>query len=263
MDLLQAIVLGAAQGFTEFLPVSSSGHLVLLQNIFGIGGDVPMIFDIMLHVGTLISVFVVLWKDIWAILRHPLQNKLGMLVLATIPAVVVALLFEDQISTAFDGQYLAYCFYATAAILIVAEVIATRIKAKRQEVVLPNALAMGCMQALAIFPGISRSGSTLAGGLASGLNRNTAARYSFIMSIPVILGSLVVGAKDLKENGMGEVGGLEILVGTAIAAVCGFVAIKFMLNLIQRKRLYGFAIYVACVATFVLLDQNVMHWFFK
>ncbi len=255
MSFLDSIILGAAQGFTEFLPVSSSGHLALLQAALGMG-EVPILYDVMLHVGTLIAVFIVLWKEIAGMLRHPVKNKLGMLILATVPAIVVTLIAEkfaaETFSDVLSGKYLAVGFFATTAVLVASELIARRIERKK-ELELPQAMAMGLMQAAAILPGLSRSGSTIAGGLFTGVGREKAAKFAFLMSIPAILGGVVFGAKDVMDNGMGDVSIPMVLIGLAVSAVCGYIAIKFMLKLISRYKLYGFAVYTAVMGAIVLI----------
>ncbi len=257
MDMIQSVILGVVQGFTEFLPVSSSGHLVLLQNVFGMG-EVPIFYDVMLHVGTLAAVFIVLWEEIKAIITHPVKNKLGMLIIATLPAIALTLIAEKAFPEAFadllNGKYLAFGFYGTTVVLVVSELIARRLEKKR-EVELPQAVVMGVMQAAALAPGLSRSGSTIAGGLFTGVEREAAAKFAFLMSIPAILGGLVFGIKDVMENGMGDVSMPAVLVGTIAAVVCGFLAINFMLKLIARHKLYGFAIYTAAIGTFVLVSS--------
>ncbi len=260
MDLFQSVILGIVQGFTEFLPVSSSGHLALLQAVFGIT-EVPIFYDVMLHVGTLVAVFIVLWKDIVGIITHPVKNKLGMLIIATVPAIVVTLIaqkvFPDVFSDLLAGKYLAFGFFATTVVLVVSELIARKLEKKR-DIGLPQATAMGLMQAAALVPGLSRSGSTIAGGLFCGVNREKAARFAFLMSIPAILGGVVFGAKDVAEKGMGEVTIPALLIGTAAAAVCGFIAIKFMLKLISKHKLYGFAVYTAALGALILIQTAVL-----
>ncbi|MEA5002169.1 MAG: undecaprenyl-diphosphate phosphatase [Christensenella sp.] len=258
MDFLESIILGAVQGFTEFLPVSSSGHLTLLQGLMGLS-EVPILYDVMLHVGTLIAVFIVLWPEIVAMITHPVKNKLGMLILATIPAVVVTLIAEKVAPAAFadilNGKYLAVGFFATTGVLVLCELIARR-QERKLEVELPQAMAMGLMQAAALLPGLSRSGSTIAGGLFTGVGRESAAKFAFLMSIPAILGGVVFGAKDVADNGMGNVSIPMVLVGLVVSAVCGFIAIKFMLRLISRHKLYGFAAYTAVIGVVVLVLTN-------
>jgi undecaprenyl-diphosphatase len=254
MNVLESIVLGLVQGLTEFLPVSSSGHLVLLQNIFGIS-EAPLFFDTMVHVGTLVAVFIVLWKSIWALFKKPF-HKLGYLIIATIPAIIFTLLFKDFIESTFTGKFLGYEFLVTALILIVAELLSDRIR-QRRHIKAGSAAVMGVMQAVSIFPAISRSGATIAGGLACGIERREAATFSFLMSIPAILGSVVLQGYDIVKQNTVTVDWVTTLIGMACAAVSGYFAIRFMIALVSKKKLYGFAIYVAIVGIFVLLDQNV------
>lgn len=254
MSISDTIILGIIQGLTEFLPVSSSGHLTLAQAIMGLD-EVPILYDIILHTGTLVAVFVVLWQEVVDILSHPIRYRLGMLIAATLPAAAVTILADYFAKDAFreilDGKYLAFGFFATSAILVASELLARRTELKRN-IRLPEALVMGGMQAAALFPGVSRSGSTISGGLFMGVKREAAARYAFLMSIPVILGSIVFGAKDVMENGMGDVSVVSMLIGFVVAALSGFGAIKFMLALINRHKLYGFAVYTAVAGLFVL-----------
>lgn len=132
----------------------------------------------------------------------------------------------------------------------------------RRKVTTKSALVMGCMQALAILPGVSRSGSTIAGGLLCGVERRQAANFAFLMSIPMIIGSAIFEGKNVMEMGIENVPVISVVVGTAAAAVSGFFAVKFMLNLIQRKKLFGFALYVAILGIWVILDQNIFHLVF-
>lgn len=263
MSIFEAIFLGIVQGLTEFLPVSSSGHLVLFQQIFGVECDV-MLFDILLHVGTLFAVVVVLWSEIVKILKKPFQKLTGMLVVATIPAVAATLFFEDFITEAFEGALLGAGFLATAFVLMLSELISEYGKQKQAEMTYPRALGVGCMQALAILPGLSRSGSTMAGSLMTGVNREDAANFSFLMSIPIILGSVVYQGYGMLTEGIAFEQSMLIpsLVGMLCAAVSGFFAVKFMLNLIKKHRLFGFAIYTALLGIAVVLDQCVLHLVF-
>lgn len=263
MSIWQAIILGIVQGLTEFLPVSSSGHLVLMQNIFGIEGEM-LFFDTMLHVGTLVAVVIVFWKDIVNIVRRPVQKLTGLLIIATIPAVLATLLLGDFFDDAFSGRYLGFGFILTGILLTVAELIAARRGKRRQkrDISVGNAIGIGCMQAVAILPGVSRSGSTLVGALFAGIDRNLAARFSFLMSIPVILGSVVLQGAKVVMGGAGEVHILPTLVGMVFAAAAGLFAVRVMLYIIRKKKLYGFAIYVAVLGALVLLDQFVFHLVF-
>lgn len=273
MNVLQAAILGLIQGLAEFLPISSSGHLMLAEKLLGIkeGG---LLLTVLLHLGTLIAVFVIFWQDWWAMLKNPFKNRVfWMLVLATLPAVVVALFFEEQIDTLFSGWFLGCSFLITALLLMAAELFSRRSvtgkhaskAADVRQVGVKQALAMGGMQAFAVLPGVSRSGSTMVGGMWAGLNRSTAAKFSFMMSAPAILGSLVFEAKDLfGAEAIAFTGGwLAPLVGIVVAAVSGFFAIRWMMNLVQRVSLKWFALYVAIVGVFVLVDQLFIGRFFE
>jgi len=267
MSTLNAIILGIIQGLTEFLPVSSSGHLVLLQRLFGIQ-EPSLFFDTMLHLGTLLAVFVVLWKDIWEILKKPIQKLTGFLIIATIPAVIAALTFKDVIEEIFiSARFLGVCFLITTVLLTASELLSRRVKNdnKMKETKNMNwldALIIGLMQAIAIPPGISRSGATISGALFRGLDRDFAARFSFLMSIPAILGAVVLQTKDLIKIGASDPGGFSVnaaavIAGTITAAIVGFFAVKFMLKIIRERSLFGFAIYTGVLGALVIFDQLV------
>jgi undecaprenyl-diphosphatase len=265
MSLVEAIILGALQGITEFLPVSSSGHLVLLQMVFGISEPV-LLFDTMVHVGTLAAVFVVLRQDILAILRRIIQPITAFLVLATIPTVIAALLFKDRIETAFaSGSFLGFAFLFTALALLTSEYLSggggpVR-SAGRTYMTWIDALVIGLCQAVALVPGVSRSGLTLSGGLSLGLDRELTARFSFLLSIPAILGALALQVKDLAEGGgAGGIGAGPLIAGTLTAAFVGFFAVKFMLKIVRERSLKGFAVYVAVLGSLALVDRFVTHF---
>jgi undecaprenyl-diphosphatase len=271
MSILAAIVLGVIQGLTEFLPVSSSGHLVLFQKIFGIE-EPALLFDIMLHVGTLVAVFAVLWKDVWAILRRIFQPLTAYLIIATIPTVIFALVFRNPLEKLFEtGQFLGVCFLITAALLAAAELLSRRAVAggglkKLGEMNWLDALVIGIMQAIAIVPGVSRSGATLSGALSRRLNRDFAARFSFLLSIPAILGAAVFQLKDVVKSGetaAGDgIGAAAMIAGTVSAAIVGFFAVRLMLKIVREKSLWGFAIYTGILGILVLVDQFGTHFVF-
>ena len=257
MNLWQAILLGLVQGLCVFLPVSSSGHLVLFQTILGVD-DPGILLDTLLHVGTLIAIFVAFWKDIWAMIRRPLSKPVYLLV-ATIPAVIATLLLGDFFETAFTGEFLGLGFLATSVILFVSG----RRQGHRREVTYADAAVMGCFQAFAILPGVSRSGSTISGGLLRGVDREEAARFSFLMSIPAILGSVVLQVKDLVTGGIETSLTLgPVIVGMVVAALSSLAAIKLMLCIVRRTNLKWFALYTAVLGVLVCLDQWVFHIFF-
>jgi len=272
MNIIHAVLLGIIQGLTEFLPVSSSGHLVLFQKLFGIS-EPALLFDTMLHVGTLAAVVVVLWKDIWAILRKLNQPLTVYLIIATIPTVIAALIFRKPLERAFEtGHFLGFAFLLTSALLIGAELLAKRsatLGKTTKNAATTNwldALVIGIMQAIAIIPGVSRSGATLSGALSRGLDRDFAARFSFLLSIPAILGAMVFQLKDLVKGDIetasvtvaGNIGTAAMIAGTLSAAIVGFFAVRLMLKIVREKSLWGFAVYTGVLGLLVLLDQFVL-----
>jgi undecaprenyl-diphosphatase len=279
MTIIEALVLGAVQGVTEFLPVSSSGHLVLVQKIFGIQEPV-LFFDTMVHVATLAAVFTVLRRDIWDILRRFFQPLTLWLVIATLPAAAAALLFKDTIEEAFvSGSFLGFAFLITAALIFLAEFLfrgsgkpgglpaklnGSDVPRGKDEMTWLDALIIGVLQALAIAPGISRSGSTLAGALSRRMDRDFAARFSFLLSIPAILGALVLQIRDLAKTteAVSGIGVPELAAGTAAAAVVGFFSIRFMLKIVRERPLYGFSVYTALLGVLVLVDRFGTRFFF-
>lgn len=257
MDIWQAFVLGLVQGLTEFLPVSSSGHLMFFERCFGLE-DITLFFPIVLHLGTLVAVCTVFFKDIINLFRKPFKT-LGFLVLATIPAALVGLLAEDYIEDFVNGEYfgiiIAVLFLVTAALLFTTEMLAKRRKAELplcMRTVLPMAFA----QAFAVFPGISRSGATICAGTLSGGKSEEVAKFSFLMSIPVILGSFVVSlAKGLYKGEIqaefaanGAVYGWSIALGFVISALAGLFAIKLMLGAIKKANYKWFSLYLVLLA---------------
>lgn len=260
MTIWIALLLGIVQGLCEFLPISSSGHLVLLHNLFGIE-EGALFFTIMLHVGTLIAVFIVYYREIANMIRHPIQKQVGMLLLALAPTVVLALLFKDFFQDAYTGRWLGLGFLLTALILFLTERAPGGKKDMKSMHVL-DALSVGLMQGVAILPGISRSGSTIAGGVFRGMDRKAAADFSFLLSIPSILGSVVFEIPDVLREGLGGIQWPHILVGMAAAALSGYFAIRVMLKIVTKKRLAPFAIYVGVLGALILIDQFVTNLFF-
>ncbi len=263
MNLFQAGFLGLIQGLAEFLPISSSGHLEVAQHLLGVSGesDQMLLLSVLLHVGTLLSVIVIFWKDWMEVLRHPIKSRtLGLLIVASLPALALAVALGDKIDALFGSGFIGAAFLVTGAFLLLAERLSRRGRHRqtRDAVTIKDAAVMGCMQAVALIPGVSRSGSTLLGGIASGLNRQRAAKFSFMMSAPAILGSLLVEGKDALESGLLSQmtdNLLPLLFGIAVSAVAGFLAIRYMLKLITRVSLNWFALYVFVVGAVVIALQ--------
>jgi undecaprenyl-diphosphatase len=283
MSIIQAIILGLVQGITEFLPVSSSGHLALLQKIFGIEGNV-FLFDIALHLGTLLAVFVVLRNDITNILKRPFQKLSGLLIVSTLITAVFALLLKKipapqtglslLESAGSSTGFLGCAFLTTALLLFAAEKLSkhapsrTPVREKEDRaatISVLDAVIIGAAQGLGILPGVSRSGSTLAGALARNPDRDFAARYSFLLAIPAILGALVLELKDSFDAGAPVFAGIgtgAVIAGTASAAIVGFFAVNSMLRIVRTKKLYGFSIYTALLGIIILFDTFITKLFF-
>lgn len=272
MSFLQSLILGIVQGLTEFLPVSSSAHLVLVP--FLLKWNIPesqvFPFDVLVQIGTLVAVIVYFWKDLWAILkafftglakRKPFEDanaRMGWyLILATIPAGLAGLFLKDKVEAAFNSPRMtAWFLVGTAALLLLAEFFSRRSR-KLDDLKWFDALWIGLFQAVSIFPGISRSGSTITGGMTRHLDRPSAARFSFLMSIPVMIAAGLVSALDLLE--VPNLGAFlpKIMLGFVAAAVVGYLSIHWLLSFLNKRSLVWFAGYCVLLAAIVLLVSGV------
>jgi undecaprenyl-diphosphatase len=270
----QAVVLGAVQGLTEFIPVSSSAHLIIVP--FLTGWPVPdLAFDVSVHVGTALAVVVYFRRDLWGLVvgtvrtvgrrgdaadRHQARLIL-LLAVASVPAGVAGFLleglFEDLFTTAGDvdrvgAAVVGVALLGTAALLMAGEVVLRRRGDTHRDVRTISwwdAITVGLFQAVAIVPGISRSGATIAAGLFRGLSREAAARFSFLLSLPAIAGAALLSLPDVPSDA--DWGALAL--GTAVAAVAGFAAITFLLRYLRTRSLWPFAIYCVVAAAVTLL----------
>lgn len=242
---LALFFLGIVQGLTEFLPVSSSGHLVLFSKIFGV--QESLFVSILLHVATLLSICVVFWKEIWHMIRHPFSKETLSIVLATIPTCIVVLCILPIVKSSFAGGLLPLCFALSAVFLLLAEVFTK--KKPQSEFSYKTAFFMGLAQGFAVFPGLSRSGTTISAGVFSGAERKDVAKFSFLMSIPIILLSLLM---EIFEICTGEQA-LTIPVGAiALAFVTAFLvgifAIRLTLKITEKAGLKWFSAYLVVIA---------------
>ena len=256
MNWWQALILGLVQGLGEFLPISSSGHLVLTREILGISGEY-MLFDMLLHVGTVCAIFVVFFKDLIALFKPPFKT-IGYILLASVPAIIVGLLFNSHLESFFSGaKYLCFFFLFTAVLMLTTEILGKRLYKEPKPFTWITAVSMGLMQGIAVFPGISRSGSTLFGGTVAGGKREEIAKFSFFMSIPVILGGAVLQLFGL-EGGL-SVDWWCILIGMISSFLSGLLAVKLMMRLIAKADYKWFALYllVVSVLTFVFFFIGV------
>ncbi|MCL2366025.1 MAG: undecaprenyl-diphosphate phosphatase [Oscillospiraceae bacterium] len=245
MSLLEAIILGFIQGISEFLPVSSSGHLLVFHHIFGITAEDNLTFIIVLNMGSLMPLLFVFRKELWALIKNPLQKTTALLIIATIPLVIVTLFLEGFIESMFHMvRFLPIGFIITGVVLLLSD----RLKNNRknmEEISLIDAALIGCAQALAVFPGISRSGSTITATMARGVNRESAAKFSFLMSVPAAFGAMlfrisrIIADPELIER----LNFVNLGAGFVTAAITGYVAINFMLAIIKKAKLKYFALY--------------------
>lgn len=262
MGLFQALILGIIQGATEFLPISSSGHLVLFPAF--LGWDSPsLVFDTSVHLATLIAVVAVFWRDLimliiswWRGLKNgrPFESTESRLawwvIVGTVPGVLAGLFLEDTFESFFASPRAAGCFLLlTAVLLVLAEVLGRR-RRDITTVTWLDSLLIGVGQAAAISPGLSRSGTTMAVGMFRGITRESAARFSFILSVPIITGAGLVQLYDLLRYGNFSAEATSLLIGFLSAAISGYLAIRWFMSYLRKRPLYPFSIY--CVAVGVL-----------
>lgn len=272
LTVVQASILGLIQGLGEFLPISSSGHLALLQYFFGIEEASVLFFSVMLHLGTLVSVFIIYWKDIVELFKELIEvfkdvfsgkglrigknptRKLGFLIItATIPTAIIGLVFQNLFSKFYGSLIAIGCgLLITSLILYIAEKMGGGKKVEKTTL-FRNALFVGIMQGIAITPGISRSGSTLFAGLVSGLERKFAVKFAFLISIPSILGSVVLELPKALKAGIPSSLWAPMIVGMLISALCGIFAIKVMIKIVSDKKLSVFSVYTLVLGLTALL----------
>ena len=286
MSMLSSIFLGLVQGITEFLPVSSSGHLSLLQNFFGLAGsDGNLFFDVLLHLGTLIAIFVYYWRDILDLLKElvrlflvllgkgekkgpvtatggrklqltPDSRMILMIIVATVPLFFV-LPIKDKVESLYGNVIFIGCtLLVTGTILFISDRLARGRKTARNATML-DAFLVGIGQAVAVVPGLSRSGTSISAGMLRGFQRKFAVRFSFILSIPAVLGANIISIKDAMEAGIDTSHMPMYIAGTIVAAVSGYFAIRLVNMLADKGKFGNFAYYcwgvgaAALVATLI------------
>lgn len=288
MSVLESIFLGIVQGITEFLPVSSSGHLAILENIFHIETNGSMLFDIMLHLGTLVAVFIVYHKDIWSMIKEALfmagdifsnlhtfiLNKIHktslkykkivhnsyrkfvvLILVSTVPTGLIGVLGKDIVEGAGETLLIpGICLLITGVLLLMAELKKEGNKTPKT-VSYRNGLVIGAAQGLATLPGLSRSGTTIATCLFCGLDRKFAVKYSFILSIPAILGAAVLEIKDVVAEPIQASQIAVYAVGMVFAGVVGYICIKTMLIIVRKKKFHYFAYYCFAVGIVAIVGH--------
>lgn len=290
MSLLHAILMGLIQGLTEFLPVSSSGHLALFKILFHVNTDNGILFDVLLHIATLIAVVVVYYKDVFLLIKEfilmirdlihnimvlagkrshperktrkivttPYRKFVALVIVSTIPTGIIGFAIKDFVEKSETTLLVpGICLIITAVVLFLSDLAPDGRKGPKKASY-PNAIVIGIVQGLATLPGISRSGSTIAASVFLGFDRKFAVKYSFILSIPAILGALVLQLKDLGDYTFTGSDGVSYIVGMIVAAVVGYIAVKLMLMIVKKKKFRYFSIYCLIVGVVSLIGYAVM-----
>lgn len=267
MDLFKSVILGLVQGLSEFLPISSSGHLVIFAELLDFHED-GIAFEVFVHFGTLLSIFVAFRKELAQMIIAPytvwIQKSLNpeikeylrwdlFILVATIPAGIIGLTFKDQIEEVFSNVLFVYFMLAVTGFIMT---ITPKLKNKGNPFTMVNTFIIGIAQSIAILPGISRSGSTIFAGLVQGIDREKSARFSFIMSIPAVSGAVILKIKDLAETGVNNAALGNYIAGTIVAFISGYLAILWLLNVVKKGKLQWFGYYCFLVSALGII------WYF-
>jgi undecaprenyl-diphosphatase len=268
MEILNSIILGAVQGLTEFLPVSSSGHLILAREILGLQVVYGLAFDAVLQLATTLAILIYFHKDVIGLCKSAVrfilqkrnnsvseedlkQNKMLLAVIVgTIPAVILGLFLEESMDTVFRNPALIVLTLSAGAVIMA---FSEKFAKQNREIGPKTGLLIGFFQSLALVPGMSRSGMTIAGGLFVGLKREQAARFSFVLALPVLMGSGLKKLLELGSNNLLQVIGWELLVGALFAFIVGFAAIHFLINFLKTNTLRVFVWYRLILAAVILI----------
>jgi undecaprenyl-diphosphatase len=246
MNIIETTTLGIVQGLTEFLPVSSSGHLVILQHIFKDFKQVGISFDVLIHIATLFSVVIYFNKKIREILYSKNIKYIALIVVATIPAGIIGVLFKNQIEAIFTNvKLVSISLIFTGIILFFSDKINYTYKSEK-DITVYDAVIIGIFQAISIIPGVSRSGSTITAAIFRKVNRETAIEFSFILSIPAILGALVLSLDDFQKIDSSQI--LPYFAGFVAAFITGLISLKMLTLIINSKNLKYFAFYCWIIA---------------
>ena len=264
MSWLEALILGIVQGLTEFLPVSSSGHLEIGQALLGTAGEENLTFAVLVHVATVLSTLVILWKEVEQLFKGTFttlqwnaeKDYVAKILVSMIPVFVVGMFFKDQVEQFFGNGLLlvGICLLITAFLLALSEWLQTRRLSKGHEVTYKDAIIIGIAQACAVLPGLSRSGTTIATGLLCGVKKESVAQFSFLMVLIPILGEALLDLMDLLQGEVtSDLGLVPAVVGFLAAFATGCFACCFMIEIVRRQRLVWFAIYCAIVGSVTII----------
>ena len=264
MNWLQALILGIIQGLTEFLPVSSSGHLEIGHALLGTSGEENLTFAILVHVATVLATLVVLWKEVAVLFKGTFstikwneeKDYVAKILVSMIPVFVVGMFFKDQVEALFGNGLLlvGICLLITALLLALSEWLQKKRQATGHEVTYKDAIIIGIAQACAVLPGLSRSGTTIATGLLCGVKKESVAQFSFLMVLIPILGEALLDTLKLLKGEMTmDLGVVPALVGFVAAFVTGCFACRFMIEIVRRQRLVWFALYCAIIGSVAII----------
>jgi len=267
MSWWEALVLGIIQGLTEFLPVSSSGHLEIGQALFGTAGEENLTFAIVVHTATVLATIVVLWREILQLLKGTFctlqwnqeKDYVAKIIVSMIPVFVVGMFFKDEVEAFFGNGLLlvGICLLVTACLLYFSEWLSKRMASKGKEghdVTYRDAFLIGMAQMCAVLPGLSRSGTTIATGLLCGVKKESVAQFSFLMVLVPILGEAFLDLLDMLKGEMTtSLGLVPLLTGFVASFLTGCFACKFMLNIVRKQKLVYFAVYCLCAGAFAII----------
>ena len=256
MTILQAIILGIIQGLTEFLPISSSGHLLLFEGIFGIQNN-SMFFNVLLHFASLLAVVIIFWKDIVDLFKHPFSERVKTFIIATIPTIIIALIIEKNFEDFIFTQFLGFCFLISAIVIFITFLLRKKTKNQVFSVNRKQGFIIGIVQGIAVLPGISRSGSTICAALLQGVEREESAKFSFLLSIPVILGAMLFETVDGIKSGFGNINALACILGFIFSFLVALFTIKFMMKIVKNGNWVWFSLYLFLLSIFVILNNYV------
>lgn len=263
MHILEAILLGVLQGLTEFLPVSSSGHIELGKYLFGIELKDDLLFSLFLHLATVLSTIIVFRKDILSIIKELFQFKFNeatrfvtYILISMLPVFIVGIFFKDAVESFYNGNiaFVGAMLIITGLLLLASE----KINAKTRNLNAPSAFIIGIAQAIAVLPGISRSGATIATGLISGVDRSAIARFSFLMVIPPIIGASILDVGNISNSKYNSTDILNMCAGFMAAFLTGLFACKLMIRLVKNSKLIYFAIYCFLVGSICLISRLII-----
>ncbi|MCI4463113.1 MAG: undecaprenyl-diphosphatase UppP [Caldisericum sp.] len=262
--LTESIILGIIQGATEFLPVSSSGHLVVIPALFHLNPP-NLAFTMGLHAGTLLSLLVYFYREVWGLLKGVFSifksrrtqeeqfylRLFVLIIIAVIPAGIAGVLLSDKVDLLFSNpRTVSYLFFITAILLIIGSILSEKSRKTLENITALDALIVGVFQILALPPGISRSGSTITGGIVSGMDRESASKFSFLVAIPVIFGASLLEVRKMNFSGFTVT---DLFVGSLVSFVVGLISLWIFFPLIKKTKFYVFSIYCIILGTLGLI----------